>query len=116
MVILQIPTAVLLAALLLVGVPVLYGPQFHATILLGFLLLPGVLALSVAKVTSAVTTGRGKPIYALYTGAITVPVTVVLYVILIPPLGALGAAIGSSISYTLATVLSSGLLRRVLDP
>jgi O-antigen/teichoic acid export membrane protein len=112
--ILQVPTGVLLAGLLVVGVPLLYGPAFHQTILLGFLLLPGVLVLSVGKVISSVVTGRGKPIYALYTTIVTMPVTIVLYVLLIPPLGAEGAAIGSSLSYVLSTVLAVWYLRRVM--
>jgi O-antigen/teichoic acid export membrane protein len=112
--ILQIPTGILLAALLLVGVPLLYGSAFHETILLGFLLLPGVLVLSVGKVISSVVTGRGRPIYALYTTIVTMPVTILLYVLLIPPIGAEGAAIGSSLSYILSTALAVWYLRRVM--
>ncbi len=51
-------------------------------------------------------TGRGRPHYALWTTAITVPLTIVLYVTLIPPLGGYGAAIGSTVSYSTATGLA----------
>ncbi len=54
---------------------------------------------------SAVITGRGRPHYALWTTAITVPLTIVLYLALIPILGAYGAALGSTVSYLASTVL-----------
>ncbi len=111
-VILQLPTGVALVALLLVGIPLFYGPPFHQSIELGLLLLPGALILSVAKVISAVVTGRGFPQYSVYNGLISVPVTVALYFILIPPLGATGAALGSSASYTLTTVFAMYFYRR----
>jgi O-antigen/teichoic acid export membrane protein len=112
-VLLQVPTAIIIAALLLVGVPLIYGSAFHDTIALGFWLLPGVLVVSVAKVVSPVVTGRGYPIYSVYNVLITVPVTLILYFVLIPWLGATGAAIASSASYTLTTVLAMYFYRRV---
>jgi O-antigen/teichoic acid export membrane protein len=112
-VLLQLPTAIAVAALLLIGVPLIYGPPFHDTIALGFWLLPGVLIASVAKVVSPVVAGRGHPIYLVYNVLITVPVTVALYFVMIPSLGATGAAIASSASYTLTTVLAMYFYRRV---
>lgn len=112
-VVLQAPTALGLVTVLAVGVPVIYGSTFQQSILLGLLLLPGVVILGVGKVVSAVVTGRGKPVYSLYAGLITVPVTVALYALLIPSSGAVGAAIASSISYTLSTVLALVFLARV---
>lgn len=112
-VLLQVPTAIVVAALLLIGVPLIYGAAFQETIALGFWLLPGVLIASVAKVVSPVVTGRGYPIYSVYNVLITVPVTVALYCALIPPLGATGAAIASSVSYSLTTVLSIFFYHRV---
>ena len=112
-VILQAPTAFVLAILLVVGIPIAYGQAFHQSILLGFLLLPGVLAVSVAKVAIAVVTGRGYPQYSLYTTFVTVPVTLALYAALIPTLGAVGAALGSTASYVLSTLLTMYFYRRV---
>jgi O-antigen/teichoic acid export membrane protein len=109
---LQVPTAAAVSILLLVAVPAIYGEAFHETIALGFLLLPGVLTASVAKVASAVITGRGFPIYSVYNGLITVPVTLLLYLTMIPALGATGAAIASSVSYALTTVLAMYFYRR----
>jgi O-antigen/teichoic acid export membrane protein len=112
-VILQVPTAVALSVLLLVGIPVIYGQSFHQSIALGFLLLPGVLIASIAKVVSPVVTGRGYPIFSVYNVLITVPVTLVLYIVMIPALGATGAAVASSASYTLTTAIALYFYRRV---
>ncbi len=105
-VVLQVPTGLALGVLLLVGIPLAYGPAFDQSIQLGFLLLPGALILSIAKVVSAVVLGRGLPHYAIYNVLITLPVTLGLYFLLIPPFGASGAAAASSVSYTLTTVVA----------
>jgi Na+-driven multidrug efflux pump len=94
-------------------VPVLYGSSFAQTTTLGLLLLPGVMALGWAKVASAVITGRGRAIYGVYSGLIDVPVTIALYFLLIPPLGADGAAIASSASYLITTFVGLFLYRKV---
>ena len=110
-VILQLPTGVAVVVLLLVGF-LFYGPPFHQSIGLGLLLLPGVLILSIGKVISSVVTGRGFPQYSVYNVLISVPVTLSLYLILIPPLGATSAALASSASYMLTTVVAMYFYRR----
>jgi O-antigen/teichoic acid export membrane protein len=105
-VVLLLPATVIVLVLVLVGVPLLYGPEFRKTVWFGLILIPGVIILSLGKTISAVVSGRGRPHYALWTTAITVPLTIVLYVTLIPWLGGYGAAIGSSISYSTATGLA----------
>jgi O-antigen/teichoic acid export membrane protein len=112
-VILQLPTALALAILLVLGIPLAYGEAFAPSIGLGFVLLPGVLAVSIAKVVIAVVTGRGYPQYSLYTTFVTVPVTIALYAVLIPLSGAIGAAVGSTVSYVLSTVLALYFYGRV---
>ncbi len=104
-VVLLVPATVLVL-LLVALVPVLYGSEFITTVWFGLILIPGVVTLSLAKTLSAVVTGRGRPHYALITTAITVPLTVALYLLLIPPLGAYGAALGSTLSYLTSTALS----------
>ena len=108
---LVIPTAVALVAAVVL-IPVVYGGRFDRSVLLGFVLIPGVAALGVAKVASAVFTGRGFPRYALYSTTITLPITVALYATLIPQLHALGAAVASTISYVIAMVVSIVFVRR----
>jgi O-antigen/teichoic acid export membrane protein len=112
-VLLQVPTALVVAILLVVGVPLIYGQEFTQSIALGFLLLPGVLIASIAKVVSPVITGRGFPIYSVYNVLITVPVTLILYLTMIPLLDATGAAIASSLSYALTTTIAVYFYRRV---
>jgi O-antigen/teichoic acid export membrane protein len=113
-VLLLIPTAAALVFALLVLVPLLYGPRFHRTIELGLILIPGTLALGFARVLVAVTSGRGHPQYSLYGRLIDMPITAVLYFVLIPAHGATGAAVASSISYALTGVISFVFFRRVV--
>ncbi len=110
-VLLVIPTLLGLAILVLL-VPLLYGPRFQGSVALGFILAPGVAALGLGKVISAVFSGRGFPRYSLYTTLITAPITLALYVALIPTLHATGAALASTLSYVLTTILSGVFLRR----
>lgn len=105
------PTMVALVALVLL-VPLIYGHSFHRSIGLGLILIPGVAGLGVAKVMSAVFSGRGFPRYAFYITAITVPLTVALYLLLIPQLDAVGAALASTISYLISLVLSGIYFKR----
>jgi O-antigen/teichoic acid export membrane protein len=112
-VLLTVPAALLVSVLLLVGVPLLWGTKFSDATQLGFVLLPGVLLLGVAKIVSTAIIGRGRPRYALYGGAIAMPVTVLLYFALIPPFDAWGAAAASSVSYAFSTLLAVVWFRRV---
>jgi len=111
-VLLTLPAALLICALLLVAVPLLYGGKFAETTQLGFVLLPGVLMLGIAKVLSSAISGRGFPRYSLYISTISVPLTLALYFTLIPLYDEWGAAIASSISYGLAAVLALAFFRR----
>jgi O-antigen/teichoic acid export membrane protein len=112
-VLLTIPAGAAVAILLLVGIPLFYGPKFHQTIALGFILLPGVLLLGVAKILGSVITGRGFPRYALYTAAVSVPLTLVLYFGLISQFDAWGAAVASCLSYAVGAILGVVFFRRV---
>jgi O-antigen/teichoic acid export membrane protein len=112
-VLLAIPAALLISALLLIAVPVLYGTDFHQTTTLGFILLPGVLLLGIGKVLSSAIAGRGFPRYTLYIAAVSMPLTLGLYFLLIPPYAAWGAAVASSLSYALSALLAVAFFRRV---
>jgi len=105
-VLLTLPAALLISALLLIAVPLLYGSKFSETTKLGFILLPGVLLLGIAKVLSSAIAGRGHPRYTLYISMISVPITLALYFSLIPAFDEWGAALASSISYALAALLA----------
>jgi hypothetical protein len=62
---------------------------------------------------TAATTARGHPRYALRTVAIVTPLTLALYLVLAPAIGATGAAFGSTISYAITTIVSLVYVRRV---
>jgi O-antigen/teichoic acid export membrane protein len=112
-VLLSVPAALLVVLLLLVAVPLLYGPKFHQTIWLGLVLLPGVLLLGVGKVLSSALAGRGHPRYALYTSAVVMPLTLGLYFGLIPFFHEWGAAAASAASYAATALLLLVFFRRV---
>ena len=111
-VLVQIPTVVILSVMLVLLLPLLFGAQFQPAIDLGFLLIPGVVALGVGKVISAAVIGRGHTIYSLYSALFTAPPTLALYFLLIPKWGASGGAIASSMSYGLTTAMSIYFFRR----
>ena len=114
-VLLLAPATIIVLLLVVVAVPLLYGPAFTEAVWFGLILIPGVVALSLGKTLSAVVTGRGRPHYALLTTLITVPLTVALYLLLIPPLGAYGAALASTVSYLTATGLALVWFRRTTE-
>jgi stage V sporulation protein B len=84
----------------------LYGEAYRPAVLPFLLLLPGMIGLTVAKVISADLSGRGKPQFAAYSAGITICITIVLDLLLIPRYSISGAAIASSIAYTASGALS----------
>jgi O-antigen/teichoic acid export membrane protein len=112
-VLMTLPVALLVTGLLLVAVPLLYGHEFDQTRGLGLVLLPGVLLLGIGKILSAAIAGRGHPRLTLYIAAISMPMTLALYLVLIPPYHAWGAALASSVSYGLSALLALFFFRRV---
>jgi O-antigen/teichoic acid export membrane protein len=105
-VMLSLPAGVLISLLL-------FGGKFAETTWLGFVLLPGVLLLGIAKVLSSAIAGRGYPRYTLYIGAISAPLTLALYFPLIRAFHEWGAAAASAISYGLTALLALAFFRRV---
>ncbi len=104
--------ALLAVALVLLVVPV-YGPAFKPAVKLGLILLPGVALLGLTAPLAAAILGRGRPELSLINTAIVTPLTVALYVLLIPALHATGAALASSISYSATFALAAFFYRRV---
>jgi len=87
------------AAAMAVAIPLLFGRAFDDAIVLGLILLPGCALFGIASVLSATINGRGFPGYSLRAAAISTPIALVLYAVLIPTLGGTGAALASTISY-----------------
>jgi O-antigen/teichoic acid export membrane protein len=91
----------------------LYGEQFGPAVTPARVLLAGMLLAGASGVASAYLYGRGTPglnSIVLGTGLV---ITVVLDLLLIPPLGALGAAIASTAAYLSTDALLIGLLLRL---
>jgi O-antigen/teichoic acid export membrane protein len=105
-------TAVLAIALALVVVPV-YGPGFSQTTDLGLILLPGTALLAMSAPLFAAIVGRGRPQLSLLCAGIVTPLTVILFVLLIPPFHAPGAALASSVSYATMFGLAAWFYGRV---
>jgi O-antigen/teichoic acid export membrane protein len=107
-------TVVLAAVLELLIVPV-FGETFRPAVNLGLILLPGACAIGISTVLAATVVGRGHPRYSLYGALITTPLTIAMYVVLIPWLHATGAALASTLSYLATFILFSYFYRRVTE-
>jgi O-antigen/teichoic acid export membrane protein len=70
------------------------------------LLLPGIVLLNTAKILANDIAGRGKPQVNLYQSAIALVVNVAANILLIPHYGVAGAALASTISYSLLAILT----------
>jgi O-antigen/teichoic acid export membrane protein len=100
----------LLVAILLV--PTVYGSSFDDSVLLGFVLLPGIAALGVSRVLASALAGLGRPDTVLRLSAAVVLPSVVAYILVIPPWEAIGAAVVSTVSYVSTLCLLVAALRR----
>jgi O-antigen/teichoic acid export membrane protein len=82
-------------------VHVLYSSEFSAVVAPLRWLLPGIFALSVGKVLVAELLARQKPYYSLWATGIAVVVNVLMNILLVPRIGISGAAVSSTVSYSL---------------
>jgi O-antigen/teichoic acid export membrane protein len=83
----------------------LFGSAYELSARVLNYLLPGVLLLTIFKVMNMDLAGKGKPWISMYAMLPALVVNIVLNVILIPKYGANGAAIASTISYSVAALL-----------
>lgn len=107
-------SAALIALLSPLAIPMVFGERFRPSIMVIWWILPGTVALAVAKVMAADLVARGKPEYASIFSMVTLAATIALDFLLIPRMGILGAALASSIAYLANTVLIAWALRREL--
>ena len=96
---------VALAVLATQAIPLLYGEAFRPSIMALLWLLPGIVVFSVANVLAAYIAGIGKPRLNLIVSGISLIVTISLDLALIPNLNIVGAAIASTVSYSLSALL-----------
>jgi len=102
---LLIPVLIIYALLVKYILPILYGIEFLNSYLVTFLLLPGTYAIVSFNIFSADLAAKGKPYYALIVFSIFAIINILFNYFLIPLYGINGAAIASSISYILASVI-----------
>jgi O-antigen/teichoic acid export membrane protein len=89
-----------------------FGPALLASVVPLWLLLPGIVTLTPAKVISSYLSGIGKPYYSAYISGGTVILTIALDLVLIPRFGIAGAAAASSVVYTCTAVASVTIFMR----
>jgi len=84
---------------------ILYGYAFEGSIIVFQILLPGVIILTLFKTMNMDLAGKGKPWVSVKAMLPALIVNIVINVILIPKFGAKGAAISSTISYSVGGIL-----------
>jgi O-antigen/teichoic acid export membrane protein len=99
-------------AVAMFAIPLVFGADFSEAIVPGLILIPGVILAGLATVLAAVFVGKGFPHFALRTGLIVTPATMAAYLLLIPPFGAVGAALASTASGLGAALLNLHYFRR----
>lgn len=108
-------TAVCAAALALLAtqaIPLFYGEAFRPSVMALLWLLPGIVLFSIANVLAAYIAGIGKPRLNLLVSGVSLIVTITLDLLLIPRLNIVGAAIASTVSYSLSALLLIIFFRR----
>lgn len=97
------------------GVPailVLFGWRFLGVILPFLLLLPGSMVLGVASVLANDLVVRNRPKYNIWVSYLALTANILFNIFLIPLLGIVGAAVASSLSYTVEGILWLVFFRR----
>lgn len=95
-------TCALLAVIGRWAIDIVYGSAFQPSFIPLLVLLPGVLAVSLTSVSAAYLAGRGRPIYATYASLASLGANIGLNLLFIPRWGIFGAALATSISYSLS--------------
>lgn len=101
-----------LALLATQAIPLLYGEAFRPSVVALLWLLPGIVIFSIANVLAAYIAGIGKPRLNLLVSGVSLIVTVALDIALIPKLNIVGAAIASTVSYSLSALLLIRFFKR----
>lgn len=97
--------AIALYAVAGVIVPLIYGEAFLPSVGVINYILPGIVAFTVYKILLMDLAGKGRPSLSLLVMVPTVGLNVVLNLLWIPRFGIQGAALASTVSYTVAAVV-----------
>ena len=95
-------------------IPLIFGARFAPSVPVIWWILPGTVALAVAKVMCSDLMARGMPQYATIFAFVSLVITVSLDLVLIPRMGIQGAALASSLAYLTNSLLVAMVLKRKL--
>lgn len=104
---LNVIVVLLMALLIPIMLPFVYGLSFTPAIMPFFYLLPGVILLGTSKILANYIAAINKPHINTLIALITFIITLVFNYVLVPKFGIVGAAITSSLSYTATFVLTT---------
>lgn len=96
-----------------IAVYVLFGLEYREASVVIKILLVGITLFSAERILSNDLAGRGKPEINLYTSLFTVACNIILNFILIPKYGLYGAALATSITYSLTFILKLFIFARI---
>jgi O-antigen/teichoic acid export membrane protein len=96
-------------------IPVFFGQAYAPSVNALLALLPGLAMFAVTTVLAGYIAGTGRPELNLRASAAGLVATIVLDCVLIPRYGILGAAVASSISYTITTAWTLLLVARLAN-
>ena len=95
------------------AIPLIFGDDFEEAVLPFLWLLPGTVALAGTKILAAYVFSRGRPLINAQIAFLTLVVTVLADLALIPPFEVAGAAAASSLAYCCSLALSAVAYRRL---
>jgi len=95
-------------------IPLLFGEEYRASLPALYILLPGTVALVLPKVIGGTLYGRGLPQYVTYGAGLSLVVTILADVTLIPRFGIWGAGLASSLAYSIFAIYMVGTAHRLL--
>jgi len=94
-------------------IPLVYGEAFAPSVEMLQILLPGVILMTAFKVLNMDLAGKGKPQISLVAFTPAVTVNIILNILWIPLYGANGAALASTITYSLGSLIFLALYSRI---
>lgn len=97
-------SAVVFASISRWVVPFLYGNAFIESSTIINLLLPGVVMIIIVQILHATMSGRGYPLMGFSALVVAIALNIILNLVIIPKYGINGAAVASTISYTVGGI------------
>ena len=96
--------AILLALLAVPFIRLFFGAAYLDAVTPLLFLLPGIILGSLSRVLANDIAARGRPELNMYTALIVIIVNIICNLLLIPAMGIAGAALATTIAYSLTTV------------